>query len=94
MGFFFFRQREHTPKLMILPKGMTKWKTIVVPPLVPELAGISRTRLRKYDDYVVVSDTLEGLGVPGGAAAAGGSSAGTKPVDDKKRKGYAPVAGG
>ncbi|KAJ0832404.1 hypothetical protein HanPSC8_Chr15g0678401 [Helianthus annuus] len=27
MCFFSFRQREHTPKLMIPPKGMTKWKT-------------------------------------------------------------------
>ncbi|KAJ0694163.1 hypothetical protein HanPI659440_Chr15g0605681 [Helianthus annuus] len=69
-------------------------EVVVVPPLVPEVAGISRTHLCKYDDYVVVSDTLEGLGVPGGVAAAGGSSAGTKPVDDKKRKGDAPVAGG
>ncbi|MFS8003373.1 hypothetical protein Hanom_Chr13g01213221 [Helianthus anomalus] len=65
---------------------------VVIPPLVPEVAGISRTRLRKYDDYVVVSDTLEGLGVLGGAAAAGGSSVGVKPVDDKKRKGDAPLA--
>ncbi|KAM0040996.1 hypothetical protein Hdeb2414_s0011g00361031 [Helianthus debilis subsp. tardiflorus] len=27
MGFFSFRQREGTPKLMVPPKGMTKWKT-------------------------------------------------------------------
>ncbi|KAJ0587324.1 hypothetical protein HanIR_Chr04g0161881 [Helianthus annuus] len=27
MGFFSFRQRDHTPKLMIPPKGMTKWNT-------------------------------------------------------------------
>ncbi|KAJ0520267.1 hypothetical protein HanIR_Chr10g0457481 [Helianthus annuus] len=58
----------------------------VVPPLVPEVVGISRIRLRKYNDYVVVSDTLEGLGVLGGGAAVGGSSAGSKPADDKKRK--------
>ncbi|KAJ0781263.1 hypothetical protein HanPI659440_Chr06g0247311 [Helianthus annuus] len=67
---------------------------VVVPPLVPEVAGISRIRLRKYDDYVVVSDTLEGLGVNGGGAAAGGSSAGSKPADDKKRKRDAHAAGG
>ncbi|KAJ0668926.1 hypothetical protein HanPI659440_Chr17g0695221 [Helianthus annuus] len=66
---------------------------VVIPPLVPEVAGISRTHLRKYNDYMVVSDTLEGLGVLGGAAATGGSSVGAKPVDDKKRKGDAPVAG-
>ncbi|MFS8016659.1 hypothetical protein Hanom_Chr15g01371191 [Helianthus anomalus] len=27
MGFFSFRQRDGSPKLMVLPKGMTKWKT-------------------------------------------------------------------
>ncbi|MFS7994047.1 hypothetical protein Hanom_Chr12g01101281 [Helianthus anomalus] len=69
-------------------------EVVVIPPLVLEVAGISCTQLRKYDDYVVVSDTLEGLGVLGGSAAAGGSSAGTKPVHDKKRKGDAPAAGG
>ncbi|KAJ0496019.1 hypothetical protein HanPI659440_Chr03g0097411 [Helianthus annuus] len=61
-------------------------EVVVVPPLVPEVAGIPRTRLRKYEYYVVVSETLEGLGVPGGAAAAGGSTTGTKPVDNKQRK--------
>ncbi|KAJ0800520.1 hypothetical protein HanPI659440_Chr03g0103931 [Helianthus annuus] len=69
-------------------------ETVVVPPLVPEVAGILRIRLRKYDDHVVLSDTLEGLGVLGGSAAAGGSSMGVKPVNDKKRKGDAPIAGG
>ncbi|MFS7939865.1 hypothetical protein Hanom_Chr05g00456991 [Helianthus anomalus] len=27
MGFFSFRQRDGSPKLMVPPKGMTKWKT-------------------------------------------------------------------
>ncbi|KAF5753880.1 hypothetical protein HanXRQr2_Chr17g0785051 [Helianthus annuus] len=67
---------------------------VVVPPLVPQVAGISRIRLRKYDDYVVVSDTLEGLGVPGGGAVASESSAGSKPADEKKRKGDASTASG
>ncbi|KAJ0802132.1 hypothetical protein HanPI659440_Chr03g0125701 [Helianthus annuus] len=66
----------------------------VVPPLVPQVAGISCTRLRRYNDYVVVSDTLEGLGVPGGGAAAVGSSTGSEPADDKKRKADSPAAGG
>ncbi|KAM0058611.1 hypothetical protein Hdeb2414_s0005g00172091 [Helianthus debilis subsp. tardiflorus] len=69
-------------------------EAVSVPPLVSEAAGILRTRLRKYEDYVVVSNTLEGLGVPGASAGVGGSTAGTKPVDVKKRKGDAPVAGG
>ncbi|MFS7955127.1 hypothetical protein Hanom_Chr07g00638981 [Helianthus anomalus] len=67
---------------------------VVIPPFVPEVAGIYRIHLRKYDDYVVVADTLEGLGVLGGGAAAGGSSAGLKPTGDKKRKEDAAGAGG
>ncbi|MFS7888225.1 hypothetical protein Hanom_Chr00s000001g01592461 [Helianthus anomalus] len=35
---------------------------------------------------MVVSDTLEGLGVPGGGAAAGRSAAGSKPADEKKKR--------
>ncbi|KAM0034305.1 hypothetical protein Hdeb2414_s0016g00496031 [Helianthus debilis subsp. tardiflorus] len=69
-------------------------EAVSVPTLVPEVAGILRTPLRKYEDYVVVSDTLEGLGVPDGSAATGASTMGTKPVDDKKQKATASVAGG
>ncbi|MFS8034600.1 hypothetical protein Hanom_Chr17g01583061 [Helianthus anomalus] len=69
-------------------------EAVSVPPLVPEAAGILRTRLRKYEDYVVVYDTLEGLGVPGASAGAGGSIEGTKLVDIKERKGGAPVVVG
>ncbi|MFS7959965.1 hypothetical protein Hanom_Chr08g00697321 [Helianthus anomalus] len=53
---------------------------------MPHAAGISCSRFRRYTDYVVVSDTLEDLGVSGGGAAAGGSSAGSKPADEKKKK--------
>ncbi|MFS7892581.1 hypothetical protein Hanom_Chr00s000670g01654371 [Helianthus anomalus] len=67
---------------------------VVIPPLVPEVVGISRVRLRTYTDYVVVSATLEGLGVPGGGAGAGGSSTGVKPAAERKRKGDAVGAGG
>ncbi|KAF5789898.1 hypothetical protein HanXRQr2_Chr09g0376641 [Helianthus annuus] len=58
----------------------------VVPPLVTQAAGISRSCFRRYTYYVVVSDTLEGLGVLGGGAAAVGTSAGSKPAGEKKRK--------
>ncbi|MFS7999576.1 hypothetical protein Hanom_Chr12g01167971 [Helianthus anomalus] len=84
------------PVLKLSDKRQRKTKkpheAVVVPPLVPDVAGIPHTCLRKYDDYVVVSDTLEGLGVLGGAA--GGSTTGAEPVDVKKRKGDAPVASG
>ncbi|KAJ0780974.1 hypothetical protein HanPI659440_Chr06g0243961 [Helianthus annuus] len=58
----------------------------MIPPLVPQVACISRSRFRKYTDYMVVSDTLKGLGIPGGGAAAGGSSAGSKHADEKKKR--------
>ncbi|KAJ0741223.1 hypothetical protein HanOQP8_Chr06g0225621 [Helianthus annuus] len=88
--------KQHTEKHgdKRLRKSKKPHDAVVVPHLVPEVAGISRIRLRKYNDYVVVSDTLEGLSVPGGGAAAGGSSAGSKPANDKKRKGDASAASG
>ncbi|KAJ0639833.1 hypothetical protein HanRHA438_Chr16g0744201 [Helianthus annuus] len=89
------------PKQHMEKHGDKKFRTakkphgpVVIPSLVPKVAGISLIRLRKYDDYVVVSDTLGGLGVTGGGAAAGGSSAGLKPAGDKQRKGDAAGAGG
>ncbi|KAF5796391.1 hypothetical protein HanXRQr2_Chr08g0350891 [Helianthus annuus] len=78
-------EKKHVEKTV---RGPHKKKpdAAVVPPLVPQGAGISCSRFRRYTDYVVLSDTLEGLGVAGGGAAAGGSSAGSKPADEKKRK--------
>ncbi|KAJ0454591.1 hypothetical protein HanIR_Chr15g0741821 [Helianthus annuus] len=78
------------PKKQVV-KGMRfrqkkKPEAAVVPPLVSQRAGISPTCFRRYTDYVVVSDTLEGLGVPVGGAAAGGSSTGSKPADEKKKR--------
>ncbi|KAJ0795404.1 hypothetical protein HanPI659440_Chr04g0150101 [Helianthus annuus] len=67
---------------------------VTLPPLVPEAAGTFRPRLHKYEDYMVVSDTHEGLSVPGGSSGAGGATVGTKPVDDKKHKGDASVTDG
>ncbi|KAJ0752651.1 hypothetical protein HanPI659440_Chr09g0326801 [Helianthus annuus] len=83
---------KHGDKRFRKPKK--QHEPVVVLPLVPEVAGTSRTHLRKYNDYVVVSDTLEGLGVLGGSAATGGSLVGVKHVDDKKRKVDASDAGG
>ncbi|MFS8034846.1 hypothetical protein Hanom_Chr17g01585981 [Helianthus anomalus] len=82
---------------LVVDKQMRKKKAhvmVTLPPMVPKAAGTFHPRLRKYEDYVVVSDTLEGLSVPGGSWGVSGATAGTKPVDDKKRKGDATVAGG
>ncbi|MFS8016660.1 hypothetical protein Hanom_Chr15g01371201 [Helianthus anomalus] len=89
-------QKKHVEKLgdKKLRKPQKPHDPVVVPPLVPVVVGISRICLCKYDDYVVVSDTLEGLGVLGGSAAASESGAGSKPTVEKKRKGDAAGAGG
>ncbi|KAJ0490604.1 hypothetical protein HanHA300_Chr12g0457361 [Helianthus annuus] len=74
-------------------RGKGKPEGSVAPPLVPQAAGISRSCYRRYTDYVVVSDTLEGLGVPGGGAAAGGTSVGSHSAGKKKRKPEEKAAG-
>ncbi|MFS7951292.1 hypothetical protein Hanom_Chr07g00593341 [Helianthus anomalus] len=78
--------KKRVEKAVRIRNPKKKHEPAFVPPLVPQVAGISRSRLRRYTDYVVVSDTLEGLGVLGGGAAAGGSSVGSKPADDKKKR--------
>ncbi|KAF5802114.1 hypothetical protein HanRHA438_Chr06g0265081 [Helianthus annuus] len=85
------RMEKHGDKK--LRRGKKPHESVVIPPLVPEVAGISHTRLPKYDDYVVVCDTLEGLGLPGDGTAAGGSAAGAKPAVEKKQKGDVAGAG-
>ncbi|KAJ0667084.1 hypothetical protein HanPI659440_Chr17g0673921 [Helianthus annuus] len=74
-------------------RGKKPHESVVIPSLLPQAAGISRIRFRRYTNYVVVYDTLEGLSVPGGGAAAGGSAAGSKPAVEKKRIGDAAGAG-
>ncbi|KAJ0827261.1 hypothetical protein HanRHA438_Chr17g0823671 [Helianthus annuus] len=74
-------------------RGKKKPEGSVAPPLVSQAAGISRSCYRRYTDYVVVSDTLEGLSVLGGGAAAGGTSAGSQPAGEKKRKPEEKAAG-
>ncbi|XP_021988810.2 uncharacterized protein LOC110885428 isoform X1 [Helianthus annuus] len=51
----------------------------IVPHLVPQAAGISYSSFRRYKDYVIVSDTLKGLGI-----AAGGNAAGSQSVVGKR----------
>ncbi|KAM0055235.1 hypothetical protein Hdeb2414_s0006g00203701 [Helianthus debilis subsp. tardiflorus] len=85
------------PVTMLADKHRRKKKAhaaVTHPPLVPEASGTFHPRLRKYEDYGVVFDTLEGLSVLGGSSDKGSAAAGTKPVDDKKRKGDTTVAGG
>ncbi|MFS7919918.1 hypothetical protein Hanom_Chr03g00218251 [Helianthus anomalus] len=82
---------------MIADKSRRRKKAhaaVTLAPLVPEASGTFRPRLCKYEDNVVMSDNLEGLSVPSGSSGASGATAGTKLIDDKKRKGDTMVAGG
>ncbi|KAJ0834599.1 hypothetical protein HanRHA438_Chr16g0745481 [Helianthus annuus] len=71
--------KKHVEKKQVkkTARGCGKEKTegSVAPPLVSQAAGTYRSCYRRYTDYVVVSDTLEGLGVLGSGAAAGGTAA-------------------
>ncbi|MFS8019620.1 hypothetical protein Hanom_Chr15g01405871 [Helianthus anomalus] len=85
------------PITMVVDKHKRKKKTqapVTIPLLVPDASGTFRPRLCKYEDYVVVSDTIEGLSVPDASSHAGGVVAGTKPLVDKKRTGDTAADGG
>ncbi|MFS7935732.1 hypothetical protein Hanom_Chr05g00407031 [Helianthus anomalus] len=75
-------EKKHVKK-PVQGRGKGRTEGSVAPPLVSQAAGTYRSCYRRYTDYVVVSDTLEGLGVPGGSAAVSG-----------KRKPEQTVAGG
>ncbi|KAM0064319.1 hypothetical protein Hdeb2414_s0003g00101611 [Helianthus debilis subsp. tardiflorus] len=78
--------KKHVEKT-VRGRNKKKPEAVVVPPLMPQAVGISRSCFRRYTNYVVVSDTLEGLGVLGGGA-------GSNPADEKrKRKMEETVAG-
>ncbi|KAF5761122.1 hypothetical protein HanXRQr2_Chr16g0761381 [Helianthus annuus] len=79
------------PAAVIVDKKKTgKPMTI---PVKQVTSGTFRPRLRKSEDYVILSDTFEGLGVPGSSSGAGGATAGTSPLVEQKRKGDTATAG-
>ncbi|MFS8013381.1 hypothetical protein Hanom_Chr14g01332261 [Helianthus anomalus] len=64
-------EKKHVKK-PVQGRGKGRTEGSVAPPLVSQAAGTYRSSYRRYTDYVVVSDTLEGLGIPGGSAAVSG----------------------
>ncbi|MFS7941782.1 hypothetical protein Hanom_Chr06g00480431 [Helianthus anomalus] len=80
-------------KKTVRGRGKGNAEGSVAPSSVSGAAGTYRSCVRRYTDYVVVSDTLEGLGVIGRGAAAGGTAAGP-PVIGKKREPEQKAAGG
>ncbi|KAJ0789939.1 hypothetical protein HanPI659440_Chr05g0209291 [Helianthus annuus] len=79
-------------------RGKKKAEGSVAPPSVSQAVGTYRSCYRRYTDYVVVSDTLEGLGVLGSAAASGTAAPPPPPppppVVGKKREPEQKAAGG
>ncbi|KAJ0542030.1 hypothetical protein HanHA89_Chr09g0335331 [Helianthus annuus] len=51
MGFFSFRQRDSSPKLMTPPKGLTKWKTKFF--YVKTAAITARLQFRNVTDTII-----------------------------------------
>ncbi|KAM0000264.1 hypothetical protein Hdeb2414_s0437g00893461 [Helianthus debilis subsp. tardiflorus] len=89
--------KKHVEKKQVkkTTRGRGKEKTggpVAAPP-VSQAAGTYRSCYRRSTDYVVVSDTLEGLGVVGSGAAAGETAAGP-PVVGEKREPEQKAAGG
>ncbi|KAJ0802102.1 hypothetical protein HanPI659440_Chr03g0125371 [Helianthus annuus] len=85
------------PSVVLIDKQKRKKKThdpITIPDLVPGASGTFRPRFPKSEDYVLVFDTLEGLGVLGSSSRAGGATASAKPRAGLKRKEDTAAAGG
>ncbi|KAJ0876865.1 hypothetical protein HanPSC8_Chr11g0493341 [Helianthus annuus] len=80
-------------KKTVRGRGKGSAEGSVAPSSVSEAAGTYRSCYRGYTDYVVVSDTLEGLGVIGSGAAAGGTAV-VPPVVGEKRGPEQKAAGG
>ena len=62
---------KKTVKKTVRGRGKGSVEGSAAPSSVFEAAGTYQSCSRGYTDYVVVSDTLEGLGVIGSGAAAG-----------------------
>ncbi|MFS7935034.1 hypothetical protein Hanom_Chr05g00398681 [Helianthus anomalus] len=81
--------KKHVEKKQVkkTTRGCGKEKTegSADPPLVSQAAGTYRSCYRRYTDYVVVSDNIEGLGVPGGGAAIGGTASGSTVAGEKRK---------
>ncbi|KAJ0539180.1 hypothetical protein HanHA300_Chr08g0283421 [Helianthus annuus] len=84
---------KKTVKKTVRGRGKGSAEGSAAPSSVSEAAGTYRSCSRGYTDYVVVSDTLEGLGVIGSGAAAGGTAV-VPPVVGEKRGPEQKAAGG
>uniref|UniRef100_A0A251UZB5 Putative transposase (Putative), gypsy type n=1 Tax=Helianthus annuus TaxID=4232 RepID=A0A251UZB5_HELAN len=87
------RLEKKTVKKTVRGRGKGSVEGSAAPSSVFEAAGTYQSCSRGYTDYVVVSDTLEGLGVIGSGAAAGGTGV-VPPVVGEKRGSEQKAAGG
>ncbi|KAF5802108.1 hypothetical protein HanXRQr2_Chr06g0255751 [Helianthus annuus] len=84
---------KKTVKKTVRGRGKGSVEGSAAPSSVFEAAGTYQSCSRGYTDYVVVSDTLEGLGVIGSGLAAGGTAV-VPPVVGEKRGPEQKAAGG
>ncbi|KAF5774613.1 hypothetical protein HanRHA438_Chr13g0612941 [Helianthus annuus] len=82
------------PAVVVVPGKGKKTEKPVTIPVKQVVSGTFRPRIRKSEDFIMVSNTLEGLGVPGSSSGAGGATTGTRPTIGQKRKGDTAAAGG
>ncbi|KAF5802825.1 hypothetical protein HanRHA438_Chr06g0273361 [Helianthus annuus] len=73
--------------MIVADRQKKKPQKHVTVPVKQVASGTFRPRYRKYEDYVIVSDTLEGLGVLSSSSGAAGATASTGPFAGHKRKG-------
>ncbi|MFS7981332.1 hypothetical protein Hanom_Chr10g00949671 [Helianthus anomalus] len=76
----------HVPNPTALDAPLPKGRSNVA-------SGTFRPRIRKYEDYIILSNTIEGFGIPGSSSGAGGTSAGIWPIFGQKRKYDITLAG-
>ncbi|KAJ0623225.1 hypothetical protein HanIR_Chr01g0029451 [Helianthus annuus] len=81
------------PAIVVVDRKKKKTEKPVIIPVKQLASGTFRPQFRKFEDYVIVSDTLEGLGVPSSSSDAGGVTAGTRPLAGQRRKGDTAAAG-
>ncbi|MFS7949077.1 hypothetical protein Hanom_Chr06g00567321 [Helianthus anomalus] len=82
-----------TPAVIVVDRKKKKTEKLVTIPVKQVASGTFHPQFCKYEDYVIVSKTLEGLGVPCSSSSAGGATAGTRPLAGQKRKGDTAAAG-
>ncbi|MFS7977959.1 hypothetical protein Hanom_Chr10g00910071 [Helianthus anomalus] len=82
------------PTVVVMAGKAKKTEKPVTAPVKQVASGTFCPRIRNSEDYIIVFNTLEGLGVPGSYSGVGGAGACTGPLIGQKRKGDTATVGG